>query len=110
MSGRPQMTARKNVMAPSVSSGAAEAEPPADRPLSGEKSPSEQALARFRSHLEKHSDYVGSSFAQEARAIHEGDAPERLIHGEAKRDEAIKLLEDGIPVSPLPFVMNRKTN
>ncbi len=42
--------------------------------------------------------------------MHEGTAPERSIYGEARPDEAKKLLEDGIPVAPLPFLPGRKTN
>jgi hypothetical protein len=53
---------------------------------------------------------VGEDFASEARAMHLGDAPERSIYGEAKPDEAKALIEDGIPVAPLPFMPNRKTN
>jgi hypothetical protein len=36
--------------------------------------------------------------------------PERAIHGEARPDEARRLLEDGIPVAPLPFRPTSKTN
>ena len=36
--------------------------------------------------------------------MHEGETPRRQIHGEAKLGEAKKLLEDGIPVIPLPFL------
>jgi hypothetical protein len=50
------------------------------------------------------------NFAAEARAIHEGTAPERSIYGEARGDEAKKLIEDGIPVAPLPFIPKSKTN
>ncbi len=50
------------------------------------------------------------NFAAEARRIHAGDAPERSIYGEAKPDEARKLIEDGVPVAPLPFIPPRKTN
>jgi hypothetical protein len=49
-------------------------------------------------------------FASEARMIHEGNAPERAIYGEAKPEDAVKLIEDGIPVAPLPFMPPRKTN
>ena len=42
--------------------------------------------------------------------MHDGSAPERAIHGEARLDEARKLIEDGVPVLPLPFMPNRKTN
>jgi len=42
--------------------------------------------------------------------MHQGDVPERSIHGEARADEARELIEDGIPVAPLPFMPTRKTN
>ena len=67
-------------------------------------------LAELRRHIEENSEYVGLNFAAEARAIHEGDAPSRSIHGEARRDEARKLVEDGVPVAPLPFLPARRTN
>ena len=49
------------------------------------------------------SSYVGERFADEARAIHLGEADARAIHGKATRAETDSLLEDGIPVAPLPF-------
>jgi hypothetical protein len=52
--------------------------------------------------LEK-SDWVGDSFANEARAIHYGDAPDRIIHGNATIDDARDLHEEGIAVAPLPL-------
>ena len=48
------------------------------------------------------SDNVGSRFPEEARRMHEGDAPERSIYGEATADEARALIEDGIPVMAIP--------
>jgi hypothetical protein len=42
--------------------------------------------------------------------MHLGDVPERSIYGEAKPDEARALIEDGVPVMPLPFRPTRKTN
>jgi hypothetical protein len=78
--------------------------------LSQPASLAEQALSDLRRKIEKTSDYVGRNFATEARAMHEGTAPERAIYGEARLDEARKLLEDGVPVAPLPFMPNRKTN
>ncbi len=70
----------------------------------------EQAVTKLRRHVEENSEYVGTSFAQEARAMHDGEAPERAIFGEAKLDEARALVEDGIPVAPLPFTPTRKAN
>ncbi|MBO6898569.1 MAG: DUF1178 family protein [Shimia sp.] len=79
-------------------------------PLSQPASPAEQALKELRDHVEANSDYVGKDFASEARAMHDGDAPERPIYGEAKVEEAKALIEDGVPVAPLPFNIGRKTN
>ncbi|MFN3276341.1 MAG: DUF1178 family protein [Paracoccus sp. (in: a-proteobacteria)] len=93
----------KALMAPKVASGR-------DRPLSGTHSPAEAALEKLRQQIEANSDYVGLSFADEARAMHDGHAPARAIHGEAPLAEARKLIEDGVPVTPLPFLPRRKTN
>ncbi|WP_172296532.1 DUF1178 family protein [Pseudoruegeria sp. HB172150] len=70
----------------------------------------EEKLAELRKHVEANSDYVGLSFAAEARKMHDGEIPHRSIYGEAKADEAKALLEDGVPVAPLPFMPTRKTN
>ncbi|AWX93334.1 DUF1178 domain-containing protein [Paracoccus mutanolyticus] len=97
----------KALMAPRV------AAPRDDRPkpdLRTPRDPREAALERLRRHVEENSDYVGMSFAAEARAMHEGLAPERAIHGEAKPEEARKLIEDGIPVAPLPFRTRERAN
>ena len=100
----------KAVMAPMVSAGTTQADETAHGPLSAPASPAEQALARLKAHVEANSDYVGRDFAAEARAMHDGDVPSRAIHGEARLDEARKLIEDGVPVAPLPFNPHRKTN
>lgn len=68
------------------------------------------AMAKLRAHIEKNSDYVGRDFASEARAIHEGTTQSRAIHGESTLGEAKALLEDGVPVLPLPFPPRAKTN
>ncbi|MFU8881557.1 MAG: DUF1178 family protein [Rhodobacterales bacterium] len=70
----------------------------------------DQALAALKAHIESTSDYVGTQFARQARAMHEGTTPERPIYGEARPDEARRLIEDGIPIAPLPFLPRRKTN
>jgi len=67
-------------------------------------------LTRLKAEIEANSEYVGTNFATEARAIHDGDAPERSIHGEARPGDAKALIEDGLPILPLPFVSSRKAN
>ncbi len=99
----------KALMAPQVLSGRRDGEP--DRPLSAPSaSERERALAELRRKVEEGADYVGMNFAAEARAIHEGTAPVRSIWGEARPDEARRLIEDGIPVAPLPFTPRSRTN
>ncbi len=105
----------KAVMAPRVTSSDQKASPlptkmpegsGAERqpgPLSAPASPAEAALRKLRAEVEKNSENVGRNFAQEARAIHNGEAPERAIIGEARADEARDLMKDGIPVAPLPW-------
>ena len=61
-------------------------------------------LARFRQEVEANCDYVGANFAEEARRIHEGEAPARGIYGEATADEAESLEADGINVARIPWV------
>ncbi|MEM1237141.1 MAG: DUF1178 family protein [Pseudomonadota bacterium] len=86
--------------------------PPANEPpsLAGPSSPQEVALQKFKEHLEANSEHVGKDFAKKARAIHDGDEPNRAIHGEASFDEAKSLVEDGVPVAPLPFMSPKRTN
>ncbi len=103
---------QKALMAPPVpKKGKAEAEAPVpERPLSEPAHPAEAMLKQMREHVEKNSTYVGGSFAKEARDMHLGDAPERAIHGEANAQEAKALIEDGVPILPLPGPPPGKAN
>lgn len=67
-------------------------------------------IQAMRKHIEEHSTYVGKNFAAEARAIHDGSAPERMIHGETAPEEAKALIEEGVKIAPLPFLPKSKAN
>ena len=100
-------------MAPSVRTDRAGARPrrgPRGPPLRRPATRARRCWPRCGAQVEESSDYVGLSFAAEARKMHEGEAPERSIWGEARPDEARALIEDGIPVAPLPFRPRRSTN
>lgn len=99
--GTPEI--EKDLMAPRVNTTSAHQAADLTKPAS----PAEQALAELRRRIEANSEDVGRRFAREARAIHEGEAPQRPIIGEAKPAEAKALLEDGIPVAPLPWSRSR---
>ena len=108
---------RKAIMAPPVStsrgkSGATVGDQPSVpmHALTVPSSPAEAAIAELRKKIQEHSEYVGKDFAKEARRIHGGEAPERSIYGEASNDDARRLVDEGVPVAPLPFVPSRKTN
>jgi len=68
-----------------------------------------EAMGKVRAHVEENFDYMGDSFASEARAIHEGRSEERGIYGEATPTEVKSLVEDGVPVAPLPPAAVKKT-
>ena len=48
------------------------------------------------------SEDVGDRFAHEALRMHHGEIAEKHIRGRATRDQAMELLEEGVPVMPLP--------
>jgi hypothetical protein len=90
---------RKQIMAPALATGAHRefaAGEPAMRAMMME------ALGKIRRHVEANFDYVGDRFADEARAIHEGKVEDRGIYGQATPGEVKSLVEDGIPIAPLP--------
>jgi hypothetical protein len=63
-----------------------------------------EAAYQMRQHVEKNFDYVGDGFAKEARDIHEGYSKDRPIYGEATLQDVKSLIEDGVPVAPLPMM------
>jgi len=114
---------RKMPSAPRLNLGAAAGEPaaalssrelsvPAAAPagsavheaLAGAGSPAVQAeFLKALRHVIANTEDVGTKFADEARAMHYGDAEQRSIRGQASRAEAVELLEEGIDVVPLPL-------
>jgi hypothetical protein len=61
-------------------------------------------LQRMRAEVEKHCDYVGPSFADEARKMHRGESEHRGIYGETTPSEAEALADEGIDVARMPWV------
>lgn len=52
-------------------------------------------------HVVAHTEDVGARFAEEARSIHHGDAPERPIRGQSTPEEREELRDEGIEVMSL---------
>ena len=61
-----------------------------------------QLVRAFREKVVSETRDVGRAFATEARRIHDDDASQERIRGQATLAEARDLLDDGIMVLPLP--------
>jgi hypothetical protein len=94
----------KQIMAPSVAGTKKTTDlPPQMRSMVME------AMGRVRKHVEENFDYVGDTFADEARAIHEGRSEDRGIYGEATPAQIKSLTEDGVPIAAMPPAPPKKS-
>ncbi len=111
----------KGIMAPAIASRGREAPlataPAAEASAHGGSAPQGSAnvallndsdrelramIAEMRARILEQTDDVGERFAEEARQIHHGLAPERPIHGVASFADARALIEDGVGILPIP--------
>jgi hypothetical protein len=60
-------------------------------------------LAAAQAEMLKESRWVGEEFADTARAMHSGDIPVEQVHGNATLEQAKGLVDEGVPVAPLPL-------
>jgi hypothetical protein len=65
-------------------------------------------MAEIKERIEKTHAYVGDTFAREVRAMHDGETEQRPIYGEATAKEVRELIEDEIPVAPIPMLASPK--
>jgi hypothetical protein len=101
----------KAIMAPAIASRgeAKRATPPAQAQsqtkvalLDRHDLKSRAMIDAFRRRIFAEADDVGTRFAEEARKIHNGLVPGRAIHGQASIGDARALIEEGVPVLPVP--------
>ena len=85
----------KSIMAPAVAGTKKTARKPDAKQV-------RQFATGLRKYVQENADYVGPSFAEEARKIHYGETPERQIYGEASQREAQELVDEGVDVALLP--------
>lgn len=100
----------KAIMAPNISTSRKK-EANASRQKEAQKTAMvmmNKAAQSIRKEIEDKCDYVGNTFADEARAIHYGEKEERAIYGEATAKEAADLHEEGVGIAPLPDVLTPK--
>ena len=60
-------------------------------------------LAAIQAEMLKDSRWVGDTFADTARAMHSGEIEREQVHGQATLAQAKSLVDDGVPVAPLPL-------
>ena len=60
-------------------------------------------LAAMQAEMLGNSRWVGDKFADTARAIHSGEMEPQQVHGSATLEQAKSLVDDGVPVAPLPL-------
>lgn len=77
--------------------------PPGSRPPVGH-------FQQFLRWIHHNFEDVGPRFPDEARRIHYGESPERRIRGQASREEVESLVDEGVPVLPLPALPRSDLN
>lgn len=98
---RPTTPAPESAPPQQATDAPATSEPPASL-TDGSETKVWQVMQQLRQAVVENYDNVGDKFVEEARAIHEGTVEKRDIYGQATLEEARELLEDGVPVLPLP--------
>lgn len=96
-----QQTGR-NIAAPSAPQPAAIA-PMTKGPMPAEVKEAIARLAEVQAKALKDSQWVGRKFAEESRKMHYGESEGKAIHGQATREEAAQLIDEGIAIAPLPL-------
>lgn len=96
----------KAIMAPAVvgAERAVTERPPAEGLADDKRREARAMITRLRREIETNTVDVGARFPELARAIHNGDEPERAIRGKASLDEAKALIEEGVGVMPMPVL------
>lgn len=79
--------------------------PPQQVALLDERQQAVRAMIHeLRRKIVENSTDVGTSFPDQARKMHEGEIPQRSIYGQATLEEAEALVEEGVPVMPVPIL------
>ena len=72
-------------------------------PMTPEVAKALEQLAKAQARALENSTWVGKDFAEQSRAMHYGERDHAAIHGEASVQQARELMEEGVPVAPLPL-------
>jgi len=79
------------------------AQPVSNMPMPKEMQEALSKLAKAQEKALSKSTWVGKDFAEQSREMHYGERDETAIHGQASVEEAQSLIDEGVPIAPLPF-------
>ena len=102
-SASPEIETQEISKPAAVDSSKADPSPPAAVQVPTEYKELIGKLAKAQKEALAQSEYVGDSFAEEARSMHYGESDEKPIHGTASPQEAEELSEEGIDITALPL-------
>ena len=69
-----------------------------------------QDLLKMRSFIEKNFKYVGDNLPQEVRNIYYDKSKNKNIYGKATLEDTEELREEGIELTTIPWIDNKKDN
>ena len=69
-----------------------------------------QDLLKMRNFIEKNFKYVGDNLPQEVRNIYYDKSKNKNIYGKATLEETEELREEGIELTTIPWIDNKKDN
>ncbi|MEP0190952.1 MAG: DUF1178 family protein [Erythrobacter sp.] len=100
----PAVPAKSNSSkAESRPSNAMATQPVSNAPMPPEMEEAVKALAKAQEKVLQSSTYVGDKFTEQSREMHYGERDEAPIYGQASVKEAKALVDEGVPIAPLPF-------
>ena len=67
-------------------------------------------LLKMRNFVEKNFEYVGKDFPREVRNIYYDKRKNKNIYGNATEEETEELKEEGIELTTIPWIDNKKDN
>lgn len=65
-------------------------------------------IHEMRATITKNTTDVGAAFPDEARKMHNGEIDHKPIRGEATIEEVRELIEDGVPIMPVPILPDER--
>ena len=95
----------KSIMAPSVLS---QEQKQKDQKSTKYIKKIQKDLLKMRNFIEKNFEYVGNNFSREVRNVYYDKRKNKNIYGKATQEETQELEEEGIELTAIPWIDNKK--